>query len=84
MHRVPLQSTSLAWVRYDPGLALLDVQFRDTGDLYRYFHVPAPSFEALLQAPSIGRYFNSHIRNRFPFQNLSPALVPCSVGRKQN
>jgi hypothetical protein len=25
----------------------------------------------LLSAPSKGRYFNSHIRNRFPYRHLS-------------
>ena len=75
MHRVPLQSSLLAWVDYDPDRRLLEVEFR-TGDQYRFFDVPPHCFEALLQAPSKGRYFNSSVRNRFPYQNLSrPASV---------
>lgn len=45
MHRVPLQSSLLAWVDYDPGRRLLEVEFR-TGDQYRYFDVPPHCFEA--------------------------------------
>ena len=75
MHRVPLPSRLLAWVAHDPGRCLLEVEFR-TGDQYRYFGVPLHCFEALLEAPSKGQYFNSSIRNRFPYQNLSrPASV---------
>ena len=75
MRRVPLQSSLLAWVDYDPGRRLLAVQFR-SGDQYRFFDVPPHCFEALLQAPSQGQYFHSSVRNRFPYQNLSrPAAV---------
>jgi hypothetical protein len=75
MHRVPLESTLLAWARYDPRRRFLDVEFR-TGELYRYFDVPSLCFQALLLAESKGRYFNSNIRNQFPYQHRSHPASP--------
>jgi hypothetical protein len=49
--------------------ATLTVQLR-SGATYRYFTVPRTVVEHLLAAPSKGAYFNSHIRDHFPYQRL--------------
>jgi hypothetical protein len=67
-----LQSTSLKAAEYQPPNALLEVEFR-TGDVYRYFEVPASIYQELLEAESKGRYFNQHIRNRFRTEKIDPA-----------
>ena len=41
------------------------------GAVYRYFTVPRTVFEALLAAASKGAYFNRHIRDGFPYQQVS-------------
>jgi lysyl-tRNA synthetase class 2 len=51
----------------------LEVEFR-SGEIYRYGGVPPHSYSDLLAAPSKGGYFNSSIRNRFPFKELSRHL----------
>lgn len=61
---IKLQSKSLKAVKYDPETALLEVEFH-SGEVYRYL-TPAGTYRELLQAESKGRYFNQHIRNRFP------------------
>jgi len=66
--RIKLESTLLKAVSYDSHTALLEVELR-SGDLYRYL-VPARIYSELLQAESKGRYFNHHIRNRFPTAKL--------------
>ena len=83
MHSVPLQSTLLASVSYHPLRQLLDLEFC-TGELYRYFNVPAACYHGLLEADSKGTYFNYNIRNHFPHQHLSrqPSLVVLSTKTK--
>lgn len=69
MERLPLESTVLESVGYDPQRRILEVGFR-SGIAYRYFSVPRHVFVELLSAASHGRYFNSRIRNRFTFERM--------------
>lgn len=75
MERAQLHSRSLAWALYHPRRRWLNIAFR-TGKLYRYFNVPICYYQQLLAAESKGRYFNSTIRNRFPYQDLSRLPAP--------
>ena len=72
---VLLESTLLASALYDPLRRQLEIAFR-TGPRYLYFQVPPHCYQQLLEADSKGAYFNHHIRNRFPFQNLSDPSQP--------
>lgn len=72
MRRILLESSFLASVLYLPGRPELEVQFR-SGEICRYFDVPLQVCSELLEAPSKGGYFNSHIRNRFVFQQINRA-----------
>ncbi len=55
--RVRVESESLRSVGYDPDSRLLEVQFQGDG-LYRYEDVPPEVVLELLQAESMGTYFN--------------------------
>jgi lysyl-tRNA synthetase, class II len=70
MNEIPLNSSVLAGLRYDPDHQQLWLRFQ-TQELYLYRMVPATVVQALIQAPSQGRYFNSAIRGRFEFHLLS-------------
>lgn len=70
MKPVATESTTLISIAYDASRELLQLKFRD-GTVYQYFHVPPAIHEALLQAPSQGRYFNRVIRDRFEFAAVS-------------
>lgn len=72
MPRVNLNSTSLQAVTYQDQCAVLELEFR-SGEVYRYFGIPAPTYEELLRAESKGGYFNSHIRNRFAYAKVYSA-----------
>jgi hypothetical protein len=76
--RVSLESSLLAWVRYDAVRRNLQVQFR-SGERYLYFQVPPVCYHDLLEADSKGAYFNRHIRNCFPYQNLSRSAAPVTL-----
>jgi hypothetical protein len=62
-------STSIASIAYDRNSRELEIEFEDSGDLYRYFGVPGEEFTALTSAPSRGAYFNQVFKPReYPFQ----------------
>jgi KTSC domain-containing protein len=70
MRVTTVESSTLATVAYDGARELLQLEFC-RGAVYQYFGVPSTVHQALLSAPSKGRYFNHTIRGRFPF-----SLIP--------
>jgi len=68
--RVFIRSSELRWVSFDPAARTLTVEFV-SGGIYRYREVSAYKYKALLAASSRGRYFNSHIRDKHPFDHLA-------------
>jgi len=58
MRRVAVESTSIASIGYDRRRRELEIEFRDTGDVYRYFSVSAGEYADLMAAESKGTYFN--------------------------
>jgi KTSC domain len=73
MKPVPVDSSTLATVAYDPARATLRLEFRDRS-VYDYFRVPAEVHQALLHASSKGRYFNHAIRRRYAYALVSHSL----------
>jgi hypothetical protein len=72
MRVTAVQSTTLATVVYDEAREVLQLEFL-SGAIYQYFGVPRVVHEALLSAPSKGRYFNQAIRGGFPFCRVLPS-----------
>lgn len=62
-----VESTTLATVAYDEAQELLQLDFCSRA-IYLYFGVPAAVHQALLDAPSKGRYFNQSIRGQFRYR----------------
>lgn len=65
MRRLPVRSSVLAAVGYDPATAELEIEFA-SGDVYRYYAVPARVHRELVEAESPGAYFNRAINDRYP------------------
>lgn len=65
----PVDSSAIDFVRYEPVTAELTITF-NSGKRYIYFGVPRAVSDALLAAPSIGAYFNTHIRDRYRFRRI--------------
>jgi lysyl-tRNA synthetase class 2 len=61
---IPLQSTTIRSVNYNPDTQALDVTFV-SGREYTLDGVPPDVFLALLHAPSAGQYFNKNMRGRY-------------------
>lgn len=65
MRRVPVSSSNLVSVGYDPDSRILEIEFRQ-GAVYQYSNVPASVHSGLMNAASHGTYFHDHIRDRYP------------------
>jgi hypothetical protein len=73
MRVATVDSTTLATVAYDETQELLRLEFCSRA-VYLYFGVPATVHQALLGAPSKGKYFNQAIRGRFPYRPIPDAV----------
>jgi hypothetical protein len=71
---VHIESSTIASVSYDRTQGLLQLEFCSR-TIYHYFSVPAEVYEALLEAPSKGGYFNRAIRGHFPYRRLIPGVA---------
>jgi hypothetical protein len=47
---------------YDAASGVLDIEFKESGEVYRYFDVPTSTYEAFLEAPSKGTYLNQQFK----------------------
>ena len=77
MNVTAVESATLATVAYHDDRKLLQLEFRSRV-IYQYFGVPAAGHEALLQAPSKGRYFHRAIRGRFPYRLVAKCNADAS------
>ena len=48
---------------------VLEVEF-ESGRVYQYYDVPENIYNEILASDSKGRYFNQHIRGKFPYQEV--------------
>ncbi len=64
MRRIPVHSTSIASIGYLPTERELEIKFRASGDVYRYFDVPAEEYVAFIAAESKGTYLNQTFKPR--------------------
>ncbi len=64
MRRIPVHSTSVASIGYLPTERELEIKFRASGDVYRYFDVPREEYAAFMAAESKGTYLNQVFKPR--------------------
>ena len=48
---------------------VLEIEFQ-SGRVYQYFDVPQNTYSEFLESDSKGRYFNAHIRGKFPYREI--------------
>ena len=54
-----------ACINFDPNSETLEVEFLKSGKVYEYYNVPAFMHERLMEAPSVGVFFNAEIKNTY-------------------
>ena len=70
MERYPVTSTSLRSVGYDPQSKLLEIEFTN-GKVYRYRDVPLEMHKDLLRSESLGKFFNTKIRDVYSYEEIT-------------
>jgi hypothetical protein len=66
MEREPVSSSNIVSIGFDPESETLEIEFKDSG-IYQYFNVPQFMHERLMQADSVGKFFNMEIKQAYPF-----------------
>jgi hypothetical protein len=66
MRRRRVDSSTMRSVGYERKRRVLEIEF-ESGAVYQYLGVPARIYEQLVGAESKGRYFNSEIRDVYPY-----------------
>lgn len=59
--RVPVSSSNIKSVGYDPSEKTLAVEFSD-GSVYHYHNVEKDVHEGLISAKSVGSYFHTNVK----------------------
>lgn len=57
-----VESSNIAGVDYSPIRKELEVHFK-RGGIYTYFGVDEVTYDMLMEAPSVGSFFNQHIKD---------------------
>ena len=65
MDRIPVNSSMIASIGYDPSNGTLEVEFKKGGVVWQYYDVPEHVWHELQSASSQGQYFLANIRDRF-------------------
>ena len=63
-----VDSEAIAEIRYDAERSTMLVRFVD-GEWYSYFGVPAGVYKDFVAAESHGRFFQSHIRDKYRYRS---------------
>jgi hypothetical protein len=72
MKWTPVQSSQILEVGHDSDTNKLGIKF-SSGATYHYANVPAHMHNAMLNAPSVGRYFGEYIKKdtqKYPFTKV--------------
>ena len=64
-----VDSEAIAEIRYDDERSTMLVRFVD-GEWYSYFDVPPGVHKAFVAAESHGRFFQSHIRDKYRYRRV--------------
>ena len=70
MKRKPVESSNILAVGYNREKAQLEIEFKRSKVVYKYFDVPANVHRNLMKAESIGSYFNQNIAKEYEFVRL--------------
>ena len=62
MRRKAVESSAIVSVGYDSKSKTLEIEF-PSGHVYQYLDVPASAHKALLNADSLGQFFNAGIKD---------------------
>jgi hypothetical protein len=72
MKRLPVDSSALRSVGYDPRSQLLEIEFIN-GSVYDYYDVPPQAYQEFCEADSMGAFVNFRIKPQFECHEVTGA-----------
>ena len=69
MDRIQVVSSNIRSVGYEADIGILEIEFT-SGSIYQYFDVPEREYEELMNAASIGKYFNRKIKDNYRYRQV--------------
>lgn len=69
MHRIPVESSDIVSIGYDPKEQRLEIEFHG-GRVYQYRGVSPELHEQFMRADSPGSFFNTFINNKFRYDRV--------------
>ena len=64
MQRIPVNSSNIVSAGYDAQTETLEIEFKNEV-VWQYTHFPEQMWMEFISAPSKGKYFAMHIKERF-------------------
>ena len=69
MEKQYVSSSSVLSIGYDAQTQTLEIEFV-TGRVYQYYGVPDHLYEQIMRAESKGQFFNTYIKDAYPFSRV--------------
>lgn len=70
MNRIPVESSNLKSVGYDPESETLEIQFRANDRVYQYYEIPQVVFNGLMAMKDKGFYLKHVIGNAYDYKEI--------------
>ncbi len=70
MNKQPVSSSTVISIGYDHQTETLEIEF-GSGRVYQYYGVPGNLHDEIMGTPSKGKFFNTYIKDRFPFSRVA-------------
>lgn len=74
MPMTPVVSSNIDSIGYNEVVEVLVIKFK-SGKVYAYRNVPKDKYEGLMNANSVGGYFNSEIKQKFPEKEIPESEI---------
>jgi len=65
------ESSTVKSTQYDIDSQVLTIEFKN-GNAYEYYKVTYEDWRILLDAESIGKHLNAHIKGKFDYKQIKP------------
>ena len=69
MKMIPVSSSNLESVGYEPATQTLRIEFKN-GGVYEYHNVPEAEYQGLMSASSKGSYHHQNIKDRYTYTKV--------------
>lgn len=65
MRRRAVNSSALQSIGYDAEKYILELEFRDNGDVWQYFNFKPAAYKKFVNAVSLGNFFATRIKGKY-------------------